>query len=162
MFQIVHSRNFSQIGRLVAKLWPFCTFCTIHTKDDVSQGLQKSNCQISATSRPIWLKIWLWTIWNILLWPYETNFCPISTPSMLSNFNGSEQKKGGVQWKFTFLAKVCYEVDLITKLFYQTYPQIRSIWCPIKLRSQIPAVGEIQPCPVQCYCPCTVHVFLKL
>ena len=102
------------MNRLVAELWPFCTFCTIHTKSDFWQGLRKSKSHISASSRPIWLKIWPWTIWNILLWPYEAIFCPISTPSMLSNFNGSEQKKGGVQWNFTFLAKVCYEVDLIT------------------------------------------------
>ena len=65
---------------------------------------------ISASSRPIGLKIWLWTIFKILIAPYETNFCSISTHSMLSNLNGSEQN-------FTILTKVCYEVDLTTKLF---------------------------------------------
>ena len=71
----------------------------------------------SATSPPIWLKFWLWAFHKIPLGPFETNFCPNSTPSMVDGSGDKTQIERGVQWIFFFLQKYAMKLILEPNFF---------------------------------------------
>ena len=82
---------------------------------------RKSKGHISASSPPIWLKFRLWAFWKIPLGPFEMNFCPNSTPSMVDGSGDKTQIERGVQWIFYFLhkyaMKLIWEPNFFSKLF---------------------------------------------
>ena len=135
MFQTTYSRKFSPIRRVVAELWPFSGFSTLH-KNLMIWKVRENRSVISQllVDRSGWkfgCELFETFYYDLMTQIFALSQLLLCCP--LSNFNGSEQKRGStmkfhifsksVLWSWpdnvTFLAKLSLNKVYIIPYKYQ-------------------------------------------